>query len=107
MTGAACVMTGPASWWEGRVAPRAKREHGVGDALARLGVGRAHVGLHLVGGAAAGDRRRQPEDRGTRNDACEDQAAATAARDAIEHVRDLLCYGGRSAAVAARRIGPT
>src|SRR6516162_9165726 len=75
-------------------------EHRVGDALAGVGGRRARVGLEFAGRAFAGGRHRHTGERRASRDSRQDDAAA--ARDTIEHVRDLLCYaaagGGRSRA---------
>src|ERR1700745_2826900 len=68
-------------------------EDGVGHALGRIGDRRTYVGFHLVGGATARSRARYADERRSSSDAGQNQvlAEASAARDAIKHVRGLLC----------------
>src|SRR6516225_11836394 len=74
----------------------------VGHTLGRFGDRRTYVGFHLVGGATASSRGRYADERRSSGDASQNQvlAEASAARDAIKHVRGLLCKafseGGRN-----------
>src|SRR5262249_3643800 len=74
----------------------------VGDALGCIGDRRTYVGFHLVGGATASSRGRNADERRSSGDASKNQVLTerSATRDAIKHVRSLLCKafpeGGRN-----------
>src|SRR5262245_11643277 len=65
----------------------------VGHALGRIGDRRAYVGFDLFGGTTASGRCGNADERRSSGDASQNQvlAEASAARDAIKHVRGLLC----------------
>src|SRR5262249_51411700 len=73
----------------------------VGHTLGCIGDRRTYVGFHLIGGATASSRGRHADERRSSGDASQNQVSAEAsARDAIKHVRSLLCKafpeGGRN-----------
>src|SRR5215469_8046443 len=74
----------------------------VGHALGCIGDGRTYVGFHLVGGTTASGRGGNADERHSSDNASQNQVRteASAACDAIKHVRSLLCKaspeGGRN-----------